>query len=360
MSTIQELIKLQNFSINEAKPLTVRGQYSENTKVDINKIVQNISLITTDLNDINSNIRKSSLNEKSSFSMDRWVEQTRNALLPQILPSLQTLISNPNPLTKTIILTNTVLSISLQTALNQQESLLNQLENQIYKLLEKQNNVKVEKDQNGNVTLVPILSENSKTSLNNINKILNTTTSTLDKINTRISNDLPLQNINDFVNNLSLRHVIEFTQKIISILTLVLQIQIKIRQAKDLAASANSLTLGNAPAAAIYASQATQITSPEQKQIDDLSAAQSTIGIIKSQILFYQNILQSIIDKLQSLLNLVISAQPTLQQNNQNQQIINTLQSMLDKIESDKQILNPPQIVRTNNSSAGYAAKIER
>jgi hypothetical protein len=69
------------------------------------------------------------------------------------------------------------------------------------------------------------------------------------------------------------------------------------------------------PAAAIYASQATQITSPEQKQINDLSAAQSTIGIIKSQILFYQNILQSIIDKLQSLLNLVISAQPTLQQN---------------------------------------------
>jgi hypothetical protein len=360
MSTIQELIKLQNFNINEAKPLTVRGQYSENTKVDINQIAQSISLITTDLNNINSNIRKSSLNEKSSFSMDQWVEQTRNALLPQILPSLQTLISNPNPLTKTIILTNTVLSTSLQTALNQQESLLNQLENQIYKLLEKQNNVKVEKDQNGNITLVPILSENSKTSLNNINKILNTTTSTLDKINIRISNDLPLQNINDFVNNLSLRHVIEFTQKIISILTLILQIQIKIRQAKDLAASANSTALGNVPAATIYAFQATQITSPEQKQIDDLSAAQSTIGIIKSQILFYQNILQSIINKLQNLLDLVISTQPALQQNNQNQQIVNTLQSILNKIESNKQQQIPPQIIRTNNSSAGYAAKIER
>lgn len=360
MSTIQELIQLQNFNINEAKPLTVVGQYSKNTKVDINKVIQSVSLLTTEVNKLNSNVQESALNIGANFSMNQWVEQTRNALTPQLLPSLQTLISNQKPLTKTITLTNTVIVTALQTALNQQDSLINQLENQVYKILEKQNNVKIEKDKDGNVTLVPILSENSQTSLNNINKILNTTTSTLDKINTRISNKLPLKNVDDFVNNLSLEHIIDFTQKIISILTLILQIQIKIRQAKDLAASVNSATLGNAAAAAFFASQATQIISPEQKQIDDLSAAQSTLGIIKSQILFYQDILQSILIKLQNLLNLITSLQPnTPQQNPQTQQIVNNLQSILTKIENNNQQTTPIQIIRTNNASTGYAAKVE-
>jgi hypothetical protein len=360
MSTIQELIQLQKFNINEAKPLTVTGQYSKNTKVDINKVVQSVSLLTSEINKLNSNVQESTFNTGVNFSMNQWVEQTKNALTPQLLPSLQTLIGNQKPLTKTITLTNTVIVTSLQTTLNQQDNLLSQLENQIYKLLEKQNNVKIEKDKDGNVTLVPILSENSQTSLNNINKILSTTTSTLDKINIRISNDLPLRNIDDFVNNLSLKHIIDFTQKIISVLTLTLQIQIKIRQAKDLAASANSLTLGNAPAAASFALQATQISSHEQKQIDDLSAAQSTIGIIKSQILFYQGILQSILIKLQNLLNLITSLQPnTPQQTQQTQQIVNNLQSILTKIETNNQQTIPLQIIRTNNASTGYAAKIE-
>jgi hypothetical protein len=360
MSTIQELIQLQKFNVNEAKPLTVTGQYSKNTNVNINKVIQSVSLLTSEINKLNSNVQESTFNTGVNFSMNQWVEQTKNALTSQLLPSLQTLIGNQKPLTKTITLTNTVIVTSLQTTLNQQDNLLNQLENQIYKLLEKQNNVKIEKDKDGNVTLVPILSENSQTSLNNINKILSTTTSTLDKINIRISNDLPLRNIDDFVNNLSLKHIIDFTQKIISVLTLTLQIQIKLRQVKDIAASVNSATLGNAAAAASFALQATQISSPEQKQIDDLSAAQSTIGIIKSQILFYQDILQSILIKLQNLLNLITSLQPnTPQQTQQTQQIVNNLQSILAKIETNNQQTIPLQIIRTNNASTGYAAKIE-
>ena len=53
MSTIEELIKLQQFQLNSVKSLTVRGQYSKNTNININKTIQSISLLTQELNNLN-------------------------------------------------------------------------------------------------------------------------------------------------------------------------------------------------------------------------------------------------------------------------------------------------------------------
>jgi hypothetical protein len=59
-------------------------------------------------------------------------------------------------------------------------------------------------------------------------------------------------------------------------------------------------------------------------------------------------------------LNLITSLQPnTPQQTQQTQQIVNNLQSILTKIETNNQQTIPLQIIRTNNASTGYAAKIE-
>ena len=361
MSTIQDLIQLQNFDINEAKPLTVRGQYSKNTNVDINKTIQSVSLLTTDLNNLNSYVKQSSINTGVNFSMDQWVNDTKTALLSQLFPSIQTLISNQKPLTKTLTLTNTVVTAGIQSALNQQDSILNQLEDQVLKIIEKQNNVKVEKDENGNIILIPILTEQSKKALGNVTKILKSTITTTDKINTRISNKKPLKTIDDFVNNLSINHIIEFAEKIIAILEITLQISITIRKAKDVAAAANSLALGNVSAAAVSTEQSLQYTATEQRRMDDLSSAQITISVLKSLILFYQDIIQTIIDRLKEILALIELIQTNNQsQNSQLQDITNQLNTLIESQQNiqntNTNIIQPPRIVQINKPN--YAARI--
>jgi hypothetical protein len=360
MSTIQDLIQLQNFDVNEAKPLTVRGQYSKNTNIDINKTIQSISLLTTDLNNLNSYVQQSSINIGVNFSMQQWVDNTKNTLLSQLFPSIQTLISNQKPLTKILTLTNTTVTAGLQSALNQQDLLINQLEDQVLKILEKQNNVKVEKDEDGNITLVPILTEQSKKALSNVTKILKSTITTIDKINTRISNKAPLETIDDFVNYLSINHIIEFAEKIIAILTILLQISITIRKAKDIAAATNSAALGNVAAAATYTEQSLQYTSTEQRRMDDLSSAQISISVFKSQILFYQNIIQTILDKLKDILELLKLVDNTSGVNKD----ITELEDKINKVIQDQQQIQNNitqtavnfEIIRTNKPY--YAAKV--
>jgi hypothetical protein len=334
MSTIEELKNLQNFNISAAKPLTVRGQYSKNTNVDINKVVQSVSLLTTELNNINSSVQESAFNIGANFSINQWVNDAKNSLLSQLFPSIQTLIGNQNPITKKIVLTNTIVTAAAQSALNQQEILLNQLEDQVLKVVEKQNNVKVEKDKDGNAVLIPILSEQAQKSLDNVTKILTSSIVTIDKINTRIANEKPLKNINDFVNNLSLEHVIEFAEKIIAILTIALQIRVIIRKSQDIAASINSATLGDVASAAVFTANSLTYNASEQKQMQDLAAAQVTISIIKSSIQFYKIQIQSILDKLREILELIKTIQISSNIPNPN---IQSLEDQLNKIIEDQQ-----------------------
>jgi hypothetical protein len=353
MSTIEELKKLQNYNINNAKPLTVRGQYSNNINTNINRIVQSVSLLTTELNNINSSVKESSLNGRAIFSMDQWVNNTKTALLSQLFPSIQTLIGNPKPLTKILVLTNTVVTTSIQSALNQQDSLLNQLEDQVLKIVEKQNNVKVEKDKDGNIILVPILNEQAQKSLSNVTKILKSTIVTIDKINTRISNEKPLKTVDDFVNNLSINHVIEFAQKIIAVLTITLQILITIRKTRDLITASTNPTL-----AVEYTERAAQYTATEQRRIDDLSSAQITISVLKSQITFYQSIIQTIIDKLKEILDLLKVVDTSF--NKDITELENKLNSIINEnqqtLNTNKEIIEKLRIIQTNIPN--YAAKI--
>jgi len=362
MSTIGDLIKLQNYKVGEIRPLTVRGQYSKNTNVDINKTLQSVSLLTNELNYLDSNVKESALNKNAIFSMKQWVNDTKSALLSQLFPSIQTLISNQKPLTKTLTLTNTVVTAGIQSALNQQDSLLNQLEDQVLKIIERQNNVKVERDENGNITLVPILTEQSQKALNNVTKLLKSTITTLDKINTRISNEKPLKTVDDFVNNLSINYVIEFAEKVIAILTIALQIAITIRKAKDIASAANSAALGNVAAAAVSTEQSLQYTATEQRRMDDLASAQIIISVLKSLIPFFQEIIQTIINKLKEILELLKLVDNT----SGNNKDITELETKLNKVIQDQQqtqdtltrTLLESEFVQTNKPY--YAARIIR
>lgn len=360
MSTIEELKKLQNFNINNAKPLTVRGQYSENNKVDINKTIQSISLLTNELNNLNSSIKQSSLNIGNIFSMKEWVNSTSVSILNQITPSIQTLISNQKPISKNIILTNSILTSIIQSNINQQDDVLNQLEDYVFKILDTQNIVKVKKDENGNVVLTSIIDENAKKSLDNVIKILSSTTTIINKINTRISNKKPLKNIDDFVNNLSLEHIIEFAEKIIAVVTLALQIKITIRKIKNQTAAAILTSSGNLPAAEDYIQKSTEYTATEQRFLDDLSTAQSTISIIRSQINFYKDIIQSTIDKLKEILNTIETLNQNNIPNNEIQNLINSVNNIIiDQQENtSNNILNENNIKIVRTSIPNYAAKI--
>jgi hypothetical protein len=346
MSTIEELKKLQNYNINNAKPLTVRGQYSNNINTNINKVIQSVSLLTTELNNINSSVKESSFNTNARFSMEQWIDEAKDNLISQLFPSIQTLTGDQNPITKKIVLTNNVVTSITQAALNQQDILLNQLEDQVLKIVEKQNVVKVEKDENGNITLVPIIQEQAQKSLGNVTKILKSSITTLDKINTRISNDLPLKNINDFVNNLSLKHVIEFAEKIIAVVTLTLEIRITLRKIKEIAASVSTSATGNVPLSTLIVENSLKYTAEEQRIIKDLSEAQVVISIIKSQIQFYQNIIQDILNKLKEILDLIKLTNISQSSNllNQDIQILeNNINTIIDKnqqtLDTNKEII---------------------
>jgi len=360
MSTIEELKNLQNFNISAAKPLTVRGQYSKNTNIDINKIVQSVSLLTTELNNINSGVQESAFNTGARFSMNQWVKDTVSSLSLQLFPSIQTAIGDQNPLVKKIILTNTIVTSTIQSTINQQDILLNKLEDQVLKILEKQNNVKIEKDKDGNIVLIPIIPEQAQKALDNVTKILNSSIVTIDKINTRISNEKPLKNIDDFVNNLSLEHVIEFTEKIIAALTIALQIKIRIRQAQDLVTSIAAAAT-NPPLSVDYAQRAVQYTSSEQKQIKDLSEAQITISIIGGQIQFYQSIVQGILNKLREILELIKSAQilsniPTKDIQDIENKLNKTIQDQQQIQDNITKKLIEPEFIQINKPY--YAARI--
>jgi methyl-accepting chemotaxis protein len=95
--------------------------------------------------------------------------------------------------------------------------------------------------------------------------------------------------------------------------------------------------------------------------MDDLSSAQITISALKSLILFYQDIIQTIIDRLKEILNLIELVQTNNQsQNSQLQDITNQLNTL---IESQQNIQNTntnitqlPRIVQINKPN--YAARI--
>jgi hypothetical protein len=238
--------------------------------------------------------------------------------------------------------------------------LLNKLEDQVLKVVEKQNNVKVEKDKDGNIVLIPIVPEQAQKALDNVTKILNSSIITIDKINTRISNEKPLKNIDDFVNNLSLEHVIEFAEKIIAVVTIALQIKIRIRQAQDLATSI-AAAVTNPPLSLDYAQRAVQYTASEQKQMEDLASAQITISVVRGQIQFYQLIVQNILTKLQDILELIKSVKISSNVSTKN---IQDIEDKLNKVIQDQQqtqdqltrTLLESEFVQTNKPY--YAARI--
>lgn len=364
MSTINELIKLQNYNVIEAKPLTVRGQYSKNTNTDTNKIIQSVSLLTTELNNISSNIKQSSLNN-SSFSLKQWVNNTKNVLINNALPSINSNITNSKPLTNNINLIKESILLSVNISLNQSEVLINKLENQVYLLIDKQKNVKIEKDTNGNITLIPILSSQSQNSINNIKKILTSISTNLTKINNRLSNDKSITSTDDILTNLSLKHVLDFTQSILSVMLLIRQIK-NIRKNTQAAVVVAELSVP----ASVYTNAGTLLSNialnseKDQQQLQDLEAAFSTVNITNSQIIFYSNLILSLISKINKILELINNINLTQSQINEPlenlNQIQNNIQQIIDNSPNYNQIEKQIEIIKTNNIASGYAAKIEK
>lgn len=169
------------------------------------------------------------------------------------------------------------------------EKLILILEKQVNNIL-KQSNVSYVTVENGQIQAQPIQSKQLNQTIENLQKTINTYVNTVDKYGRRIYNTNPIKTTNDLKNNLSLNQIVNFIETIISVALIILNLKIKIRKALDLSAASNALAqvpVPNIALAAKLSQQAVQNTASEQKQLDDLAAAQELISAVKRKVDFY-------------------------------------------------------------------------
>jgi hypothetical protein len=194
--------------------------------------------------------------------------------------------------------------------------LLNILEKNVNKILS-QNNVNFVSVENGQIVAQPIQSQQVNQAIQNIQKVVDTYVLVVDKYARRIYNTDEIRTVDQLRKNLSLNKLVLLFEKIIAIALLILEIKIKIRKAQDLIIAANAaaqVPVPNVALATEYTQRATQYTSNEQNQLDDLAAAQQLITEIKKKIEFYGK-------KYEKTKNQLLNIQQTI--NNYQSQIFN-------------------------------------
>ena len=152
--------------------------------------------------------------------------------------------------------------------------------------------------------------------MQNIESIVKSLTDKTNKVATRLSNDKPITNFNYFVNNLSLKQVLEFSQLVISALLLIKNIQKKRKIAQ---AAVIQVELAIPSSTYIVASQALAelLTKAEsfQNQINDLNKAYEQIVVLKDNITYFGKINQS---QQQSLNNIIVKVDTFINQQQNN------------------------------------------
>jgi len=319
MATIEELIALQGKQINVAKPLNpVRKQYTQNTNNSQNTLLESVDKLTQQMNNLNSGVKSSSFDLNKAFSLAAWVSQVvidiTKARLAEELgvttstdnQSNQAGTTNSTPLTSKILKSTNAVILNIITLQQQIDSQILSLEKQVDSILRKINTNTTVKLGDGTIVQVPIANQQTIAALKNVESIVKSLLDKTNKVTTRLSNDKPITNFDDFVNNLSLKQVVEFSQLVISALLLIKNIQKKRKEAQALVILAELsipssvyITTGQALAELLTKSESFQ------NQINDLNKAYEQIVILKDNITYFGKINQSQQQSLNNIINKV-------------------------------------------------------
>jgi hypothetical protein len=339
MATIEELIALQGKQINVAKPLNpVRKQYTQNSNNSQNTLIESVDKLTQQMNNLNSGVKSSSFDLNKAFSLAAWVSQVvidiTKARLAEELgvttstdnQSNQAGTTNSTPLTSKILKSTNAVILNIITLQQQIDSQILSLEKQVDSILRKINTNTTVKLGDGTIVQIPIANQQTIAALQNVESITKSLLDKTNKVTTRLSNDKPITNFDDFVNNLSLKQVVEFSQLVISALLLVKSIQNKIKKAKAVVIqvetavpASNYITTGQAVADLLTK------TESFQNQINDLNKAYEQINILKDNIIYFGKINTS---QQQSLNNIILKIDTFINQQ-QNNTVLQDLKTKL-------------------------------
>jgi hypothetical protein len=235
---------------------------------------------------------------------------------PPLVSSNQAGTTNSTPLTSKILKSANAVILNIITLQQQIDSQILSLEDQVDNIIDKINTNTTIKLGDGTIVQIPIANQQTIAALQNIESIVKSLIDKTNKVTTRLSNDKPITNFNDFVNNLSLKQVLEFAQLVISALLLIKNIQKKRKIAQ---AAIIQVELAIPSSTYIVASQALAelLTKSEsfQNQINDLNKAYEQTVILKDNIIYFGKINQS---QQQSLNNIIVKVDTFINQQQNN------------------------------------------
>ncbi len=300
MSTINQLKTFQTGSISAfSVTKTVVRTFPTPNSGSPNKLTETIGQLTLKSNEISSFLSEANIDGGNKpFSI---LEFAKNLVIKQEeQPKTEnSLIADPNPLTNKLKQQQKQIIDNIVQNYVKSGKLLNILENNLNKILEKTpvNFVSIE---NGQIVAQPIQSKELDTAIQNIQKIVNTIVNSVDRYARRVYNTDPILSLEQFKKNISLNKLVDIIDKVIAIKAEIIMLKIKIRKARDLSAAATALAqpVPNVPLAAEYTERATQYTANELDQMKDLYEAGLIITDLKKQIDFYGSKYESTKNKL--------------------------------------------------------------
>lgn len=339
MATIEDLILLQGKQINVAQPLNpVRKQYTQNINNTQNNLIASVDKLTQQMNNLNSGVKSSSFDLNKAFSLAAWVSQVvidiTKARLAEELgtttntdnQSNQAGTTNSTPLTNKILKSTNAVLLNIITLQQQIDSQILSLEDQVDTIIDKINTNTTIKLEDGTIAQIPVANQQTIAALQNIESITKSLLDKTNKVTTRLSNDKPIKNFDDFVNNLSLKQIVEFSQLVISALILIKNIQKKRKQAQAIAIQVETTIPASAyPTTGQAVSELLTKSESYQNQINDLNKAYEQIVILKDNIIYFGKINQS---QQQSLNNIIVKVDTFINQQQNN----TTLQNLKNKL----------------------------
>lgn len=294
MAVIEQLKSFQTGSIKitTSTITTIPGVNNiAGSNQSLQKTIQSVSQLSSKSNEISSFLNNASIaSGNGPFNLSKFAREfVTKQNQANDTDGQTTKVTDSKPITrKSNQLVKKVVKSIVDNYLRS-EKLILILERQVNTIL-KQSNVTYVTVENGQIQAQPIQSQQINQTIENIQKTVNTYVNTVDKYGRRIYNTDPIRTTNDLKNNLSLNQIINFIETIISVALIIINLKIKIRKALDLSAASNALAqvpVPNIALAAKLSQQATQNTAAEQKQLDDLAAAQELILSVKRKIDFY-------------------------------------------------------------------------
>jgi hypothetical protein len=275
------------------------------------------------MNNLNSGVKSSSFDLNKAFSLAAWVSQvviditkaklasSLGVVVPTDQQSNQSGTSNSTPITNKILKSTNAILLNIITLQQQIDSQILSLEDQVNNILRKINTNTTVKLEDGTIVQVPIANQQTIVALQNIESITKSLLDKTNKVIIRLSNDKPITNFNDFVNNLSLKQVVEFSQLVISALLLIKNIKDKKRKIQSIIVLAETSVPASAyPTTGILLNDIVNSTESDRNEQNDLNKAYEQITILKDNIIFFGKIntsqqqnLNNIINKVDTFIN---------------------------------------------------------